>query len=92
MVGVREAKSGRGRTPFSSDVGVVVTLIDVDGDFTALGAMFFIFSASILRAFSNAKTLHGGVKELGKSLGVDAVATNPGSDHVVGVRWVHGGW
>jgi hypothetical protein len=55
--------------------------------------MFFILTASILRAFSDAKTLHGGVKELGKSLGVDAVATNPGSCHVVGVWWgVHGGW
>jgi hypothetical protein len=65
LVGVGEVKSGGSRTLGVNKLGEVFTLGDVDGDFTALGAMFFILSSFILRAFLDTKSLHGGVEKLG---------------------------
>jgi hypothetical protein len=65
LVGVGEAKSGGSRTPGINKVGEVFTLGDVDGDFIALGTMFFILSSFILRAFLDTKSLHGGIEKLG---------------------------
>ena len=85
MVGVGEAKSGCGHTLGLDDVREVFTLGDVDGDFTAFCAMFFIFTAFLLGALLDSKFLHGGLEKLGKTFGVEAVATNPNSfDHFYG--------
>ena len=48
MVGVGGAKSGGSHTPGVGEVGEVFTLGDVDGDFTALGVVFFILLAFVL--------------------------------------------
>ena len=61
MVGVGEVKSDGGHTPGVGDVREIFTLGDVDGDFTTLGAMFFILSAFILRVVLYSKSVHGGV-------------------------------
>ena len=91
MVGVGEAKSGGSRTPSVGDVGEVFTLGDVDGDFIAFGAMFFILMAFILEVHLDSKFLHGGVEKLGKTFDVEAVAANPNSfGHFCGrgrIRW-----
>jgi hypothetical protein len=79
LVGVGEAKFSCGHTPSFGDVEEVFTLGDVDGDFTALSAMFFILLAFILEALLDTKSLHGGVEKLGTTFGVEAVATNPNS-------------
>jgi hypothetical protein len=79
LVGVGEAKSGGSRTPGFGEVEEVFTLGDVDSDFTAFSAVFFILSAFILRALLDSKFLHGGVEKLGKTFGVEAVAINPNS-------------
>jgi hypothetical protein len=79
LIGVGEAKSDGGRTPGFDEVGEVFTLGDVDGNFTAFGAMFFILSAFVLRALLDTKFLHGGVEKLRKTFGVEAVATDPNS-------------
>ena len=76
MIGVNEAKSGCGHTPGFGDVGEVFTLGDVDGDFTAFGAMFFILTALILGALLDSKSLHGGVEKLEETFGVEVVAAD----------------
>jgi hypothetical protein len=82
LVGVDEVKSNCGHTPGFGDVREVFTLGDVEGDFTAFGAMFFILSAFILGVLLDSKFLQGGVEKLGKTFGVEAVAANPNSfDH-----------
>ena len=79
MVGVGEVKSDGGHTPGVGDVREIFTLGDVDGDFTTLGAMFFILSAFILWALLDTKSLHGGIQKLRKTFGVEVVATYPNS-------------
>jgi hypothetical protein len=61
LVGVSETKSGGGHAPSFSYVGEVFTLSHIDGDFTSLGAMLFIFIAFIHRAVLDSKSLHGGI-------------------------------
>ena len=48
LVGVDEAKPGCGHTPGFSEVGELFTLLNVDGNLTALGAMLLILIALIL--------------------------------------------
>ena len=48
MAWLVSAKSGCSRTQGFDDVREVFTLHDVDGDFSALGAMFFILLAFVL--------------------------------------------
>ena len=79
LIGVDEIKSGCSHTLGFSYVGEVFTLPDVDGDFTAFGAMFFILAAFILGALLDTKSLQGGVLKLGKTFGVEAVAADPNS-------------
>ena len=79
MAWLVSAKSGCSRTQGFDDVREVFTLGDVDGDFTAFCAMFFIFTAFLLGALLDSKFLHGGLEKLGKTFGVEAVATNPNS-------------
>ena len=79
MVGVGEAKSGGSRTLGVGEVGEVFTLGDVDGDFVALDAMFFILLAFILGVLLDSKSLHGGIEKLGETFGVEAVVADPNS-------------
>jgi hypothetical protein len=66
LVGVVEAEYGCSHTLGFNYVRKVFTLRDAKGDFIALGAMFFILTAFILRALLDTKSLHGGVQKLGK--------------------------
>jgi hypothetical protein len=92
LVGVGEAKYSCSHTLGFGYVGEVFTLHDAKGDFIALGAMFFILMAFILGALLDTKSLHGGVQKLGKTFGVEVVATNPNSFyHSVGMGGVSGG-
>ena len=50
MVGIDEAKPSGGHTLGFSEVGEVLTLPDVDGNLTPLGAMLLILTALILGA------------------------------------------
>jgi hypothetical protein len=79
LVGVGEAKSSGSCTPGISEVREIFTLGDVDGDFIALSAMFFILSAFVLGALLDTKFLHGGVEKLGETFGVEAVVADPNS-------------
>jgi hypothetical protein len=85
LVGVGELKTGCSHAPSFSYVGEVFTLCDVDGDFTALDAMFYILTAFILGMPLYSKSLHGGIQELGESFGVETVATDP---NTFGHLWV----
>jgi hypothetical protein len=78
-VGVGEAKTSCNHASGFGYVGEVFTLGDVDGDFTAFGAMFFILTTFILWALLDTESLHGGIQKLGKSFGVAAVAADPNS-------------
>jgi hypothetical protein len=79
LVVVNEAKSGGSRTPGVGEVREVFTLGDGDGEFTALGAMFFILSAFVLGVLLDTKSLHGGIEKLGETFGVEAVVVDPNS-------------
>ena len=86
MVGVDEAKPGCGHILGFSDVGKLLTLPNIDGNFTPLSAMLFILTALILETIFDFEILHGGIQDFGKTLSVQAVTTNPGSYHFG--RWL----
>jgi hypothetical protein len=81
LVGVDEAKPGCGHIPGFSDVGELFTLSNVDGNFTLLSAMLFILRVLILRTIFDSELLQGGIQDLGKTLSVQAVTTNPDFCH-----------
>ena len=61
MVGVDEAKPGCGHILGLSDVGEILTLSNIDGNFTPLSTKFFILMTLILRAILDSKFLQGGI-------------------------------
>ena len=61
LVGVDKAKPGCGHTPGSSEVGELLTLPDVDGNLTLLGAMLLILTALILGMIFDSELLQGGI-------------------------------
>ena len=71
-----ETEFGGGHALGFGYVGKVFTLGDVDSDFTALDAVFFILSAFILGVLLDSKFLHGGIEKLGETFGVEAVAVD----------------
>ena len=81
LVGVSEATPGCGHTPGFSEVGELLTLSDVDGNLTPLGAMLLILTALILGTIFDSELLQGGMQDSGKTLNVQAVTTNLGSCH-----------
>jgi hypothetical protein len=81
LVGVAEAKPGRGHIPGFSDVRKLLTLANVDGELATLSAMLHILTTLILRTLPNAEFLQGGIQDFGKTLGIQAVAANPNSCH-----------
>ena len=61
MVGVDEAKPGCGHILGLSDVGELLTLSNIDGNFTPLSAKFLILTALILGTILDSKLLQGGI-------------------------------
>ena len=57
LVGVDKAKPGCGHTPGSSEVGELLTLPDVDGNLTPLGALLLILTALILGTIFDSELL-----------------------------------
>ena len=57
MVGVNEAKPGCGHIIGLSDVGELLTLPNIDGNFTPLSAMLFILTALILGTILDSRLL-----------------------------------
>ena len=57
IVGVDEAKPSCGHIPSLSDVGELLTLPNVDGNFTPLSAMLFILTALILGTIFDSELL-----------------------------------
>jgi hypothetical protein len=82
LVGVDEAKSSCGHTPGFSEIRELLTLPNIDGDFTSLCAMLHVLTAPILGTILDSEPLQGGMENFGKTLGVQAVAANPGSCHL----------
>ena len=70
LVGVDEAKPGCGHILGLSDVGKLLNLPNVDGHFTPLSAMVFIFTALILGSIFDSELLQGGIQDFGKTLSV----------------------
>jgi hypothetical protein len=86
LVGVGEAESDCSHAPVVGDVGEVFALGDVDGDLATLIMLLVVLSAFILRVLFDSESLHGGIKELGETLGVEAVAASSGTfDHLAGL-------
>ena len=81
LVGVDEAKPGCGHIPGFSDAGELLTLPNVDGNFTPLNAKFLILMTLILVTTIDSEFLQGGIRDFGKTLSVQAVTANPGSCH-----------
>ena len=81
LVGIDKAKPSCGHIPSLNDVGELLTLSIVDGNFTPLSAKFLLLTALILRTIFDSKLLQGGIQDFGKTLSVQAVTTNPGSCH-----------
>ena len=81
MVGVDEAKPGCDHISGLSDVRELLTLPNIDGNFTPLSAMLFILTALILRTIFDSKFLQGSIQDFGKTLSVQAVTANLGSCH-----------
>ena len=88
LVGVDEVKPGCGHTLGFSEVGELLTLPDVDGNLTPLGAMLLILMALILGMIFDSELLQGGMQDSRKTLNVQAVTTKPGSCHLW--RWLQG--
>ena len=88
LVGVDEPNPGCGHILGLSDVGELLTLLNVDGNLTPLSAMLFILTALILGAIIDFELLQGGMQDSGKTLNVQAVGTNPGSYQLW--RWLQG--
>jgi len=61
LVGVDEAKPGCGHILGFSDVGKLLTLPNIDGNFTPLSAMLFILIALILGTIFDPEFLQGGI-------------------------------
>ena len=57
LVGVDEAKPGCGHIPGFRDVGKLLTLSNIDSNFTPLSAMLFILTALILKMIFDSKLL-----------------------------------
>ena len=68
LVGVDEAKPGCGHIPSLSDVGELLTLPNIDGNFTPLSAMLFILTTLILGAILDFKFCKVAYRILGKPL------------------------
>ena len=81
LVGVDEAKPGCGHIPGFSDIEELLTLPNIDGDLTSLSAMFLILTTLILEVILNSKFLQGGIQDFRKTLSVQAIAANLGSNH-----------
>jgi hypothetical protein len=81
LVGVTEAKPGYGHIPGFSDVRKLLTLANVDSDLASLCATLHVLTTLILGMLLNAESLHGGIQDFGKTLGIQAVAANPNSYH-----------
>ena len=81
LVGVDEVKPDCDHILGFSDVGELFTLSNIDGNFTRLSAMLFILTALILGTIFDSELLQGGIQDLGETLNVQAVTTNPGSCH-----------
>ena len=81
LVGVDEAKPGCSHILGFSDVKELFTPPNIDGNLTPLSAMLFILMALILRTIFDSELLQGGIQDLWKTLGVQAVTTNPVSCH-----------
>ena len=88
LVGVDDAKPGCGHILGFSDARELLTLPNIDGNFTPLGAMLFILTTLILGTIFDSEFLQGGIQDFGKTLSVQAVTTNPGSCHPW--RWLQG--
>ena len=61
LVAVDEAKPSCGHILGLSDAGELLTLPNVDGNFTPLSAMLFILMALILETIFDSKLLQGGM-------------------------------
>jgi hypothetical protein len=85
LVGVAKVKPGCNHILGFNDVGELLTLANVDGDLTSLSAMLHELATLILWTIINSELLQGGIQDFGETLGVQAVAANPGSCHP---RWV----
>jgi hypothetical protein len=85
LVGVAEEKPSCSHIPGFSDVGELLTLVNVDSDLTSLSAMLHVLAALILRMILDSKLLQGGIQDFRETLGVQAVAANPDSCHP---RWM----
>ena len=70
LIRVNEAKLGCGHILGFSDVGELLTLPNVDGNFTPFSAMFFILTALILGLIFDPEFLQGGIQDFGKTLSV----------------------
>ena len=57
LVGVDEAKPGCGHIPSLNDIRELLTLPNVDGNFTPLSAMLFILTALILGTIFDSELL-----------------------------------
>ena len=79
LVGVDKAKPDCSHIPGFSDAGKLLTLSNIDGNFTPLSAMLFILTALILRTILDSELLQGGIQDFGRTLSVQAVTTNLGS-------------
>jgi hypothetical protein len=85
LVGVTEAKPGCSHIQGFSDFRELLTLANVDGDLTSLGAMLHVLAALILKTILDSELLHGGIQNFRETLSVQAVAANLGFCHP---RWV----
>ena len=81
LVGVDEAKPGCGHILGFSDARELLTVPNVDGNFTPLSAMLFILTALILGTIFDSEFLQDGIQDFGKTLSVHAVTANLGSCH-----------
>ena len=66
LVGIDEMKLGCGHILGLSDVGELLTLPNIDGNFTPLSAMLFILTALILRTILNLEFCRVAYRILGK--------------------------
>ena len=67
LVGVDEVKPSCGHIPGFSDVGKLLTLFNIDGNFTSLNAMPFILMALILGTIFDSELLQGGMLDSRKN-------------------------
>ena len=61
LIGVDEAKPGCGHILGFSDAGKLLTLPNIDGNFTPLSVMLFILTALILATIFDSEFLQGGI-------------------------------